>query len=728
MGATTLTEEEVQRYAKNREDSLLSDWALGLMAVRSTAKFPRTLNADGVEKLLRSIPQNIREKAEDRIRIMNSGRSRTGDDSPAVYEAASEFSGRYSTAMAVLERDGKLPSAGDVIGAISKYAFEKYSIDSLREKFDDAKEWSSRLIEVIKGNAFNTDDAVQQLWQRTGVIGFDIPIVGTLTLSDIRAFDWSASLRVPNLIDQIKKIDFEQVSSGILSTFAPEGGYADKGMQMLQKTGEIISSVSNLASTFGATALQVGLEGIGQILASAAPWIAVALALIALGEFVYGWYTEDAEAAKEAGEATKAIIKLVCDAVGASSGTSANEGTVALRIYEMAAYATPIRTKLNKPNCTNGAYGNIDPKRLAGSNGCWASGDQSERPGAVTLFGRSVPSEWRNRRKMAEYTRDFANSVLSQLTQYNTGNFTVDASDRRIAFEFLCTSLIPNATQYSKGLWPPENPLPGSAFKKSVISAQESQTLLRKKIESQKAWLSSPTCRTALLLFKATPSLPASSERIDPNTAFTLVGKYYGEGANQAEADQAAIRLLNESAKTLPNNYGITLWAKKGSNRVTLYEVGGTAYGGSPYEQVRTGGTPAQPVLVSGDYSNAPGNQQVNVIQYPDFRTQGGSGPQRWGPALVSAAFFQSAGDTRVVRVLCPLAQAAVDFVNKRTVEGTNAPCSKYRPLANKPRVPLNTGLRTDLTTKVLNPQSGGGGGVMLAAAALAGLYLATKK
>ncbi len=725
MGATTLTEEEVQRYAKNREDSLLTNWALGLMSVHNTGKYTKSLTIDGVEKLLRSIPQNIKKKAQDRFNAMNSGRLRNSDYSPAVYEAANGFANRYSTALAALERDGKLPSAGDVIGAINKYAFEEYSIDTLRDKFDEAKEWSSRLIAAVKGNAFNTDDAVQQLWQRTGVIGFDIPIVGTLTLSDIRAFDWSASLRVSNLIDQIKKIDFQDVSNGILSTFAPEGGYADKGMQMLQKTGEIIASVSNLASSFGATALQVGLEGIGQILSAAAPWISIALALVALGEFIYGWYTEDKDAAAAAGEATKGIIKLVCDAVGASSGTSANEGTVALRIYEMAAYATPIRTKLNKPNCTNGAYGNIDPKRLAGSNGCWASGDQSERPGAVTLFGRSVPSEWKNRRKMAEYTRDFANSVLSQLTQYNTGNLTVDASDRRIAFEFLCTSLIPNATQYSKGLWPPENPLPGSAFKKSVISAQQSQAMLRQKIDSQKAWLSSSTCRTAILLFKATPSLPAGSGPIDPNTSFTLVGKYYGEGGNQAEADEAAIRLLNASAKTLPNNYGITLWAKKGSNRVTLYEVGGTAYGGSPYEAVRTGGTPALPVLLAGDYSNTPGNQHVNVIVYP--RTQTTNGPQRWGPAMVSAAFFQSKGDTRVVSVLCPLAQAAVDFVNKRTVEGANAPCSKYRPLANTPRALLNTGVRTDLTTKVLNPQSGGGG-IMIAAAALAGLYLATKK
>ncbi|NDC10615.1 MAG: hypothetical protein EBZ75_14995, partial [Oxalobacteraceae bacterium] len=136
-------------------------------------------------------------------------------------------------------------------------------------------------------------------------------------------------------------------------------------------------------------------------------------------------------------------------------------------------------------------------------------------------------------------------------------------------------------------------------------------------------------------------------------------------------------------------------------------------------------GTSALPVLLAGDYSNTPGNQWVNVIEYP--RTQTTNGPQRWGPAMVSREMFQSPGDTRVVSVLCPLAQAAVDFVNKRTVEGANAPCSKYRPLANKPRVPLNTGVRTDLTTKVLNPQSGGGG-VMIAAAALAGLYLATKK
>ena len=617
MGATTLTKEEVAAYEKKRKIQVEQDFAYGVL------KYDQGLLSRTAEKL---------------------------------------------------QKEGKLKglSAQQITDYAYKVALETFSIGTMKESFDDAKEWTANFLSSLKKGAFDTDKATDELWKRVGVIGYDVPFIGKLTVADIRTFDWAGSLQIDNLIKEIKSIDYGKVAEGLVSSIAPEGGWADKGMEAFTEGCSMITGACSLASSSGLASVASGLGAVSSFLAAAAPWVAVAMLLIALGEMIYGSWSEDKTAAGEAYKATNQIFRQIHDAVGASSGTSANEGTVNLRIIEMAAYATSARRKTGKSDLTMLWGNNVDPREWGGVNGCWADGSQRTRLGGNHYFGRPVPSHFRKRMKMAVAVRDFASGVLSYLKQFSTGNLSVDMSDRRIAFESMCVSIIPNATKYYVGLWTPEKPQPGSAFKLSSVSPVEQQKALKELVKNQPIWIKDKRTRTAISLFK-TVIVRDANKAIMQSSTLNHVGTFYGEGNTQQEADAAAWGALARSAKRLPADYGFTLWARKGLNYTTIYEVEGEAYGGAPISSITYGGGPSDPLLLGGTFvKDKPGYEAKGLIAYS---RDGGY------KILVPKDLSIESPLTKLMR---PYAQTIVNFVNKRAPDPQNITISTdTRPVNN---------------------------------------------
>lgn len=619
MGATTLTKEEVEKYEKKRKEKVEADF-LSIL-VHDKATIPLT-----------------KEK---------------------------------------LRKAGKLkglsPAAADAYAY--KVALEKYSIETMKESFEDAKEWTANFLSSLKKGAFDTDKATNDLWQRVGVIGYDVPFIGKLTVADIRTFDWAGSLQIDNLIKQIKDIDYGKVASELVSSIAPEGGWADKGMEAFTQGCSMITSACSVASSAGLASVASGLGAVSTFLAAAAPWIAVAMLLVAIGEMIYGSWAEDKTAAQEASKQTTKILSNIYDALGASGGTSANEGTVALRIFEMAAYATSARRKTGTSSLKMLNLHDVDPRHRAGVNGCWADGSQAKRRGASFIYGDAKPSHFKKRKIVAVCLRDFASGVLSYLKQFNTGNFTVDMSDRRIAFEAMCVSIIPNATKYSVGLWPPEKPMPGSAFKVSTISPAEQQKILKDLVKNQPAWLNGKKTRTAISLFKAVIVRDANKAIMQSST-ITHTGTFYGEGNSQQEADAAAMASLSRAVGTLSPSYGFALWARKGLNYTSIYEVEGTSYGGLPFTSKGSGGGPADPILLGGTFiPGKPGWEYSGLIAFSrdgkykvfmprDLSSSAMSTDTKASKAGVDTLAAPS--DGALTKVMRPYAQTIVNFVNKR--------------------------------------------------------------
>ena len=603
---------------------------------------------------------------------------------------------RIENAKKKLQKEGKLTglSPKQIENYAYKVALETYSIGTMKESFDDAKEWTANFLSSLKKGAFDTDKATDELWKRVGVIGYDVPFIGKLTVADIRTFDWAGSLQVDNLIKEIKSIDYGKVAEGLVASIAPEGGWADKGMEAFTEGCSMITGACSLASSSGLASVASGLGAVSSFLAAAAPWIAVAMLLIAIGEMIYGEWSEDKEYAKEANKAKNKIFSQIHDALGASSGTSANEGTVNLRIMEMAAYATSARKKTGASGLKMLNLYDVDPKELAGSQGCWADGSQAKRRGASFIYGDAKPSHFKKRKIVAVALRDFANGLLSYLKQFSTGNLSVDMSDRRIAFESMCVSIIPNATKYYVGLWTPEKPQPGSAFKLSSISPVEQQKALKELVKNQPVWLKDKKTRTAIALFN-TAIVRDANKDILPSSTLNYVGTFYGEGNTQHEADAAAWGALARSAKRLTANYGFTLWARKGFNFAGIYEVEGEAYGGANLPNFAYGGGPSDTLLLGGAFAkDRLGNEEKGLIVYS---RDGGyykvlvpnndlsfAVPKDAKTKPIDIIVNNKPTDGPLTKLMRPYAQTIVNFVNKRAPDPQNITISTdTRPVKN---------------------------------------------
>jgi len=644
MGATTLTKEEIEQYEKQRKFKVEKDFRQALFQG-----------------------------------LFDPGRSY--DRSKAEQDAMLK---RLAPTVEKLRKEGKLKglSAQQITDYSYKVALERYSIGTMKESFDDAKEWTVNFLSSLKKGAFDTDKATDELWKRVGVIGYDVPFIGKLTVADIRTFDWAGSLQIDNLIKEIKNIDYGKIAEGLVSSIAPEGGWADKGMEAFTEGCSMITGACSLAASSGLASVASGLGAVSSFLAAAAPWVAVAMLLIAIGEMIYGSWAEDKTAASEAYKATGKIFRQIHDAVGASSGTSANEGTVNLRIIEMAAYATTARKKTGKSDLKMLWGNNVDPREWGGVNGCWADGSQRTRFGGNHHFGRPRPSHFKNRKRMAVCLRDFASGVLSYLKQFNTGNLSVDMSDRRIAFESMCVSIIPNATKYYVGLWTPEKPQPDSAFKVSAVSPVEQQKALKELVKNQPIWIKDKRTRTAISLFNTVIVRDANKD-ILPSSTLNHVGTFYGEGNTQHEADAAAWGALARSAKRLPANYGFTLWARKGFNFAGIYEVEGEAYGGANLPNFAYGGGPSDPLLLGGAFAkDRLGNEEKGLIVYS---RDGGyykvlvpnndlsfAVPKDSKPKPIDIIVNNKPTDGPLTKLMRPYAQTIVNFVNKRAEDPKN--------------------------------------------------------
>jgi len=446
MAGVRMTAIEAEQFAKARLDELTRKWrqATGMAYLQTTF-------ADGKPRSELKRGYMMRACAELRSRGISIS---SADESRLIY---------------LLETQGAAPTG--LLADVNRVAFDLYSLDYAEEGFAKARDWAVDLLKTVQEHASLpklVDYTADALWERVGLTAFDVPLLGTFTLADVR--DNLAS--VDTVIAKIKEIDWVKVGKSVISTFAPPGGIADTGMQALGAALGVMSSAASSASAIGAIEVSAAIGGALTAVVSAMPIIIAVLAVIAIGEAI--WFTasgqDDAEKAADASNDAKAAIGVIQDLVGASSSVQTDiAATVAMRCYEMAAYGSPIRRKL-WAGAKSGNYAAINAvDATKNANGCWSDGFTGTRPGAVQIFGDNTPSDKRKRKEFMRMTRDFLGGLQSYLGQFET------VDDRRIAFEYLGTVLIPPRDtnpptwKFYTGLWAPTRPKAGSKFKVSSL-------------------------------------------------------------------------------------------------------------------------------------------------------------------------------------------------------------------------------------------------------------------
>lgn len=356
---------------------------------------------------------------------------------------------------------------------VERVAFDLYCIDFAEAGFGKAKRWATDFLKTVQDAASSPDlvnFAADALWQRAGLVSFDVPLLGTYTLADV-ADNLSS---VDTVIAKINAIDWTAVGKSVIATVAPAGGIADTGLQTLGAAMGLMTDIASAASAIGIIELSTAITGIIEVVTAAMPIIIAVLVVVAIGEAI--WYSvsgaDDAEAAREAARQADATIAVIQDLLGASASVQTDiAGTVRLRCYEMAAYGSPIRRKL-WAGAKSGAHWDLNAVEVTKSaSGCWSDGYQGTRDGGRTIFGDNTASDKRKRKRFARYGRDFIAGLQSYLAGFET------VEDRRLAFEYLGTVLIPPRRltgqppiwRFYSGLWAPTRPKAGSKFKVSTL-------------------------------------------------------------------------------------------------------------------------------------------------------------------------------------------------------------------------------------------------------------------
>ena len=486
MAGVRMTEMEVARYAQTRLTDLKNAWN----AANRSNPYLLTTNTESGQRRERSRLTYLSD-AENLLRSK-------GFDLPT---------GLASRVDSFIERNIQMTG---IDAALAEAAFGLFSNDFAEEGFGKAKRWTQDFLKTVQEAAASpdlVDFTANALWERTGLISFDIPLLGTYTLADVR--DNLAS--VDDIIGKINAIDFKKLGDeavveltkvnwteagrAVILAIAPKGGIADTGLKAVGTAIGLMQSVASAASAIGALGASAAITSVLAAVSAALPVIMAVLVIIAVGEMIWASIIgqSDADDAAQTSRQVQAVIGVIQDLVGASASVQADiAGTVTLRCYEMAAYGSPIRHKL-WASAKSANYARINAVEVTkNAAGCWSDGYAGTRDGAANIFGDNTASDKRNRLQWMRMALNFLLGVQSNLASYDT------LDDRRLAFEYLGTLLIPprklNPGQppiwkFYTGLWAPTRPSASSKFKASSLSPALSQlsrgTLIRQSLPAR---------------------------------------------------------------------------------------------------------------------------------------------------------------------------------------------------------------------------------------------------
>lgn len=471
MAGVRMTEMEVARYAQKRLSDLKNAWRA----------------ADSYNPNLTTNTQSGQRRDRSRLTYLSDAENllrSKGFDLPTGLASRVDF---------FIERDIQMTG---IDAALAEAGFGLYSNDFAEEAFGKAKRWTQDFLKTVQEAAASpdlVDYTANALWERTGLISFDIPLLGTYTLADVR--DNLAS--VDDIIGKIDAIDFKKLGDeavveltkvnwteagrAVILAIAPRGGIADTGLKAVGTAIGLMQSVASAASAIGALGASAAIISVLAAVSAALPIIIAVLVLIAVGEMIWASIIGqgDADDARETSRQVQAVIGVIQDLVGASASVQADiAGTVTLRCYEMAAYGSPIRHRL-RAGARSANYAKINAVEITrNAAGCWSDGFAGTHDGATTFFGDNTRSDKRKRLQFMRMALNFLLGVQSNLAAYDT------LDDRRIAFEYLGTLLIPplkvNPSQpliwkFYTGLWAPSRPSASSKFKASALSPALSQ-------------------------------------------------------------------------------------------------------------------------------------------------------------------------------------------------------------------------------------------------------------
>lgn len=121
--------------------------------------------------------------------------------------------------LAAFEAAKKLGRASFTLNELAP-ALVEFQVGQSKKAAAQAKEWSDTLLNGIKNGGVNIDKAVESLWRRAQVQAFTVPVIGSVTLADLR----SDAFNVDNLKNAFDDIKWDDVSKQIIAGLAPEGG------------------------------------------------------------------------------------------------------------------------------------------------------------------------------------------------------------------------------------------------------------------------------------------------------------------------------------------------------------------------------------------------------------------------------------------------------------------------------------------------------------------------
>jgi hypothetical protein len=367
---------------------------------------------------------------------------------------------------------GDTPSA-----VIDEKAFSLYSVDCAKPDFDLYKAFTGKYLKQVANLSVGgvIEGASANLQRRVEFYPLDVPFFGSLTLNDVKL----NKLSIDSVIQTVDNLKWDDVSKSAIATFAPRGGFADTGMKCVQIASDVATSVATAASTLGAVGLSAG---IGTALAAIMPWVLAAIALIAIGEYLYGWLSgaddEDKQEAQfqKAWEEANALTEAIQDLLFEDRvDTNFVAKTIALRVGEMAAYGSTIRDSL-WTDCTAITRSDERPAAFCGDpRGVRADGSTTR-----LVAVREKSSKGETKKKIMMQKVRYLRSLLSYLQGFEA------MGDRRIAFEYLGMTLMPNSNGFSTGLWDAgsysRNPL--VMFKPPVRTAAETGRIKRATVEA----------------------------------------------------------------------------------------------------------------------------------------------------------------------------------------------------------------------------------------------------
>jgi hypothetical protein len=428
-------------------------------------------------------------------------------------------------------RDGYLNQAkaelgGDApIAVLKERAFASFSIDKAFPDFDRYQKFTTKYLQQIKTLTANgvMDSAANLIRQRVETFPLDIPFFGQLSIYDIKLDNM---LSMDNLIDTVKNTNWTDVSKAAISTFAPANGYANYGMKALDTAVGIANNVATLSSTMGAIGFSAGLSA---VVASVIPWVLAAIVLIAIGEKLWGWLSgsdeEDAQEAKyeEAtamGNQLHAQIEelLLLDL----KDTNFNRYTVKMRLNEMSAYGSAVRDSLwkdckaiTRADTTPTAYCS-DPLAL-----------RSDGTNTAFVPIRAYSSKGETKKRIMTFKVEYLKSVIQYLSAME------EIGDRRLAFEYLGMTTLPNSVAFSRGLWSSDSykSEPLKLFKPAARSKAELAEIAR--VQAQRQAQSQAQANARIAAYAKAQSPPLS--RYLPS---------YKQAANTSTTDKKSVAPL----------------------------------------------------------------------------------------------------------------------------------------------------------------------------------------